>query len=379
MPWNQNNGGSEGGGGGPWGGGGNGGGGGGGPWGGGGGGGRGPQPPNLDDLLRQSQERLKDVMPPGLGGNKVFLGAILAIALVGYILKCVYTVEADQVAVELRLGKVSAVQNPGINFIFWPIETVEFETVLEEKKENIGFRINTSRDGPSDKVQAGERERLMLAGDQNIVDIQFTVLFKINDVEKYLFNVSQPRAVLRVISESAMREYVGRSKAETIRTEGRIAAQEAVQELIQTAMDDYDAGIIVTGVKLEDADPPPAVADAFEEVQRAQQDQDRFIQEAYKYRNKRLGAARGEAAQITERAIAYKERVVAEAQGEAARFVSVYDEYAVAKDVTRKRLFLETMEGVLGDSNKVIIEQGGGGQGVVPYLPLPELDKQRKK
>lgn len=174
-----------------------------------------------------------------------------------------------------------------------------------------------------------------------------------------------------------MREVVGRTPAEQIRTQGRLEAQTAVRELIQTTLDSYNSGIIITGVQLEKADPPPPVLDAFEEVQRAEQNQNTFIREAEQYRNKLLGEAQGEAAKIVEDAKAYKSRITLEAEGEAQRFVSVLNEYSKAKDVTRQRLFIETLEGVLSNSNKIIIEPGaGGGQGVVPYLPLPEVQKR---
>jgi membrane protease subunit HflK len=179
---------------------------------------------------------------------------------------------------------------------------------------------------------------------------------------------------LRRVSESAMRELVGRSTAEQVRTERRAEVEEGVRALVQGTLDAYDSGISIVGVQLERADPPTEVADAFEEVQRAQQDLDRFQREAEQYANRRLGDARGEAAQISEQAIGYRQQVVAEAEGESQRFVSVLGEYELAEGVTRERLFLETMERVLRDSNKIILEQGGG-PGVLPYLPLDQLQR----
>ncbi|VAX02487.1 HflK protein, partial [hydrothermal vent metagenome] len=245
---------------------------------------------------------------------------------------------------------------------FWPVERVEILKVTKEQNVTFGDR--------------GGDDGRMLAGDQNMVDIRFTVQWRIADAKKFLFNIREPEALIRVISESAMRDVVGRTAADEVRTKGRFATQEQVKELIQKTLTSYDAGININGVQLEQADPPPEVVDAFEEVQRAEQEQNKLIREAERYRNKLLGEARGEAAQIVEKAKAYKSRVVAESEGEAARFIKIYDEYAKAKDVTRKRLFLETMEEVLAKSNKVIIE-GKGGSGVVPYLPLPEIAKQR--
>ena len=349
-----------------------------GPWGqgpsgsGGGGGGRQPAP-DLEDLLKKGQERLKDIIPGGGGGGGgagsgganrfMFLLIVLGLGVV-WIMNAVYTVDPDEQGVVLRLGEYSRTTDPGLHFILWPVETVETPKVQAVNQLDFG-------------VASGSQEGLMLAGDQNIVDIRFTVLWKIKEARAYLFNTRAPEQLVRVVAEAAMREIVGQTNADQIRTQGRLAAQTAVRELIQETLDSYSAGILITGVQLEKADPPPAVIDAFEEVQRAEQNQNKFIREAEQYRNKLLGEARGEASKTVEDAKGYKARVVAEADGEAQRFVSVYNEYAKAKDVTRKRLFLETMEDVLTNSNKVIIEGGQGGSGVVPYLPLPEVQKRR--
>jgi len=359
MPWsNQNGGGWK-----P----GSGGGGNRGPWGQGSGGGGGT-PPDLEDMLRQGQDRLKQMMPGGGagGGKLIWLLIILALG-VGWVFKGFYTVQPDETGIELLLGKAKPDENgPGLHFAFWPFETVETPKAEAQNKINIGFGSSRQAD----------QESLMLSGDQNIVDIEFTVLWKINKPRAYLFNVRDQEQLIRVVAESAMRDHVGRTRADVIRTTGRDDAQVAVQKKIQEVLNGFNSGILIIGVKIEKADPPPAVNDAFEEVQRAKQDQDRFREEAQKYSNRKLGQARGEAAQIREQAEAYKGRVVAEATGEARRFLSVYQEYAKAKDVTRKRLFFETLEKVLGSSSKVIIEQGSGGQGVVPYLPLPEVGKR---
>jgi len=365
MPWSNQGGGNGGGNqGGPWGG--------GGPKrpsnGGGGGGGGGQQPPDLDDIIRQGQDKIKQMFPGGGGGgvgSNKFVWMIVAVALAGIILmNSFYRVQADEQGVVLQLGKYNRTTGPGLRFAFWPVERVEILKVTKEQNVTFGDR--------------GGDDGRMLAGDQNMVDIRFTVQWRIADAKKYLFNIREPEALIRVISESAMRDVVGRTAADEVRTKGRFATQEQVKELIQKTLTSYDSGININGVQLEQADPPPEVVDAFEEVQRAEQEQNKLIREAERYRNKLLGEARGEAAQIVEKAKAYKSRVVAEAEGEAARFVKIYDEYAKAKDVTRKRLYLETMEEVLAKSNKVIIE-GKGGSGVVPYLPLPEIAKQRNK
>lgn len=358
MPWSNQSGG-----GGPWGGGG---GNGGGPWGQGprgpgGPGGPGGTPPDLEDIIRRGQDRLKNALPGG-GQASPAMFALIAVALaVLWLFQAVYTVQPDELAVELRFGKPKdEISEPGLHFHFWPIETVERATVAERL-----INVGEARSG-------GSSTGLMLSGDQNIVDVRFSVAYQVNDPKAYLFNVSDPDATLRQVAESAMREVVGRRPAQDIFRDDRQGIAEAVREIIQNTSDGYRAGLAVTAISIEDAAPPREVADAFEEVQRAEQDEDRFVEESNQYSNQQLGRARGEAAQIREDAAAYKNRVVQEAQGEAQRFVSVYDEYAKAPDVTRRRLFLETMENVLKSSNKVIVEQGNG-QGVIPYLPLPEL------
>jgi membrane protease subunit HflK len=359
MPWNNQ---SGGGGGGPWGGGGNS----GGPWGQGPRGPGGPQhqPPDLEDIIRKGQDRLKRALPSGGGFSPALLGLIALALVAAWFFKAIYTVQPDELAVELRFGKPKEeLAQPGLHFHWWPIETVE-KVVTAEKLIAIG--------GGRDGGAAG----LMLSGDQNIVNVQFSLAYQVNDPRAYLFNVSDPDGMARQISESAMREVVGRRPAQDIFRDNRQQIADGVRSIVQSSLNDYGAGLAINAVSIEDASPPREVADAFNEVQRAEQDEDRFREEANQYANQRLGQARGQAAQIGEDAAAYKNRVVEEAKGEAQRFISVYDEYAKAPDVTRKRLFIETMEKVLGGSNKVILESGGG-QGVLPYLPLPELQRRQ--
>ncbi len=361
MPWNNQSGG--GGGGGPWGGGG--GGNGGGPWGQGPRGPSGPQgsPPDLEDIIRRGQDRLKKALPGGGGASPALLGLIAVAVLVVWVFQAIYTVQPDELAVELRFGKPKQeLSEPGLHFHWWPIETVETANTAE-KLVNIG------------ETRSGTSSGLMLSGDQNIVDVKFSVAYQVSDPVAYLFNVSGPDEMVRQVAESAMREAVGRRPAQDIFRDDRQGIADAVRGIIQSTLDSYQTGLTVNAISIEDAAPPREVADAFDEVQRAEQDEDRFVEESNQYSNQKLGQARGEAAQVREEAAAYKNRVVQEAQGEAQRFISVYDEYAKAPDVTRKRLFIETMEKVLKDSNKVILEQGNG-QGVIPYLPLPELQKR---
>ena len=371
MPWsNQNGGGPWGGGnnsGGPWGGGGDG----GGPW---GQGPRGPnrpgggQPPDLEDLIRQGQDRLKRALPGGGGGGgRIVIGLLVGGALLLYLVQAFYQVETDERAVELLFGKPKQqLSEPGLHFHFWPVETVE-KVNIAEKQIQIG--AGAGRNGSTG---------LMLSGDQNIVDVQFSILYSVVGPQDYLFNVAGPDDAVRQVAESAMREIVGRRPAQDVFRDNREAIANEVRASMQATLDAYGAGMQINRVSIEDAAPPREVADAFEEVQRAEQDEDRFREEANQYANQQLGQARGEAAQIREDAAAYATQVVQEAEGEAQRFISIYDQYRLAPDVTRKRLFLETMEDVLGNSNKVILDEEGGGTGVVPYLPLPELQNRRQ-
>lgn len=363
MPWNNQGGGS--GGGGPWGGGG--GGNQGGPWGQGPKGPSGPQnqPPDLEDILRRGQDRLKNALPGGAGlpgpGIIIFAGLALVAA---WMFKAVYTVQPDEVAVELRFGNPKdEVSMPGLHFHWWPMETVE-KVVTAEKLVTLGS-----------KAREAASSGLMLSGDQNIVDVQFSIAYQVADPKAYLFDVSDPDGMVRQVGESAMREVVGRRPAQDIFRDNRQGIADEVRAIVQGTLDGYKTGLAVNAISIEDASPPQQVADAFNEVQRAEQDEDRFVQQGNQYANQRLGQARGQAAQIAQEAEAYKNRVVEEAKGEAQRFVSVYEEYAKAPDVTRKRLFLETMEKVYRESNKIIMDENG--QGVVPYLPLQELQRRQ--
>jgi modulator of FtsH protease HflK len=356
--WNNNNSGP----GGPWG---------QGPWGPGpqgprGGGGN---PPDLEEIIRRGQDRLKKALPGGTGrmGTPLFWGVAAAALIALYAFKSIYTVQPDQRGVELIFGKPKdEIQMPGLQFVAWPIETVEIANI-QERQLQIGGQQRGAQ------LNSG----LMLSSDQNIVEVTFSVLYSVTDPKAYLFNVANPDEIVRQVAESAMREVVGQRPAQDVFRDDRGGISDQVKVTLQQSLDEYGVGVQIATVSIEDAAPPAQVQDAFEEVQRAEQDEDRFVEEAQQYANQKLGAARGQAAQIREVAAAYKNRVVQEAQGEAQRFISVYDEYKKAPEVTRKRLFLETMENVLKSSDKVIIEQGQGGNGVVPYLPLPEIGRNR--
>nr|WP_272211474.1 FtsH protease activity modulator HflK [Marinicella sp. W31]MDC2877364.1 FtsH protease activity modulator HflK [Marinicella sp. W31] len=277
-----------------------------------------------------------------------------------WVMQSVYTIQPEERGVELRFGVPKAdVSGPGLHFMFWPVETVEKANITEQQL-NIGSR-NSTRTG------------IMLTGDQNIVDVQFAVLYSVTDPQAYLFNVENPIQTLQQVAESAMREVVSRRPAQDVFRDDREGISEDVKQIIQTTMDEYGAGLTIAAVSIEDAAPPTEVADAFDEVQRAEQDEDRFLEEANQYANRALGQARGEAAQIREAAAAYKDRVVMEALGEADRFNSIYETYVAVPEITRKRLYLETMQEVFSRSNNVIMDEDG--EGVVPYLPLDAIDR----
>lgn len=337
----------------------------GGPWGqtpgggSGGGGRRGGGTPNLEEILSRGRDRFQGGIP---GGRWTIIGAVLAV-VVFWSLNAFYTIDPQEVGVKLRFGRPIETSNPGLHFHLWPLETVERVNMTENRTE-IGS-VGSSR--------TQSDEGLMLSGDQNIVDVKFSVLWSISDPASYLFNVRDPDDMVRSIGESAMREIVGRRPAQDIFRDDRAGIANDVRTIVQGIVQSYGMGVTVSQIAIEQAAPPTEVADAFNEVQRAEQDEDRFQEEARQYANTLLGDARGQAAQVREDAAAYKNRVVQEAEGEAARFLSIYQEYAKAPEVTRKRLFLETMEQVLGGSEKVLIDKSSSGSGVIPYLPLPEI------
>jgi membrane protease subunit HflK len=339
-----------------------------------------PQIPEIDELMKKGQERLRVLMggrgggggvngSGGGGGGDGFkltrgtigLGVVGAIAL--WAMASFYTVRPEEQSVELFLGEYYATGNPGLNFAPWPVVTAEVIPVTREQTEDIGVGGRGSDAG------------LMLTGDENIVDIDFQVVWNINDPAKYLFNLRDPRPTIRAVSESAMREIIAQSDLAPIlnRDRGSIAAR--LQELIQSTLDSYDSGVTIIRVNFDKADPPEPVIAAFRDVQAAEQERDRLRNVADAYANRVLAEARGEAAQVLEQAEAYRARVVNEAEGEASRFLAVLGEYRNAPEVTRKRLYLETMEEVLGRVDKIILDENsdGSSNGVVPYLPLNEL------
>jgi membrane protease subunit HflK len=391
MPFNSSNGG----GGGPWGGGNRGGGGrnpwgSGGPGGGGGGGGSGGggQGPDLDDLLKKGREQLKVVLggkgggPRGPGGGRGGGGgsglerllpiAVPALLVVAWLFQSFYSVKPEEKSVELFLGQFSEIGDPGLNFAPWPFVTYEILPVTRENTVNIG----------SGTAARGRDEGLMLTGDENIVDVDFQVVWNIARPDRFLFNLADPEQTIRAVSESAMREVIGQREMKPILNRDRAEISQAVLDLIQNTMDSYQSGVNVVRVNFDGADPPQQVIEAFRDVQAAAQDRDTAEKQAEAYANERLANARGEAAQILQESEGYRAQVVNDAKGDAARFNSIYQEYRNAPEVTRKRMYLETLERVLGDVDKIIIDEnmsGQGGSGVVPYLPLNELRRQTSR
>jgi membrane protease subunit HflK len=275
-----------------------------------------------------------------------------------------YTVKPEEQSIELFLGSYYKTGTSGLNFAPWPIVRAEVLTTTRENTEDIGIGI---RGGRAD-------DGLMLTGDENIVDIDFQVVWNISDPREFLFNLADPRMTIQAVSESAMREIIGRSELSPILNRDRAVISAEVRALIQTTLDSYDSGVNIVRLNFDKADPPAEVIDAFRDVQAAEQERDTLEKQADAYANQALAQARGESAQLLEEAEGYKAKVVNEASGEASRFLSIYEEYRKSKDVTRKRLYLDTMERMLGKVNKVILDKGvGGDQGVVPYLPLNQL------
>ncbi|MBJ3761212.1 FtsH protease activity modulator HflK [Maribius pontilimi] len=373
----------------------------GGPWGGGGGnrgddddrrpgdrrpgmnrpGGDGPQVPDIDQIMKKGQEQLRVLMGgrtggnrpngsgggdgPSIGRNGYILGGLVLVGL--WLFASFYTVRPEEQSVELFLGEYSSTGNPGLNFAPWPVVTAEVIPVTREQTEELGIGRGSNAD-----------DGLMLTTDENIVDIDFEVVWNIRDPAMFLFNLAEPQQTIRAVSESAMREVVAQSELAPILNRDRDLIADTVQQLIQTTLDTYDSGVNIVRLNLDKADPPNEVIDAFRDVQAAEQERDRLERQADAYANQVLADARGASAQILEEAEAYRAQVVNEAQGEASRFTAVLGEYEKAPEVTRKRLYLETMEQVLGRVDKVILDEQGQGQGVVPYLPINELNRRSR-
>jgi membrane protease subunit HflK len=362
MPWNNQNGNN------------------GGPWGrgpGSGGGGPGGGPPDLEELLRRARARWRSMLP---GGEMTLGGILLAVVVVAglWLASGIYVVHPQEQGVVLRFGAFTERTGPGLHYhLPWPVETVYTPDIRRAHQISVGYH---PRDA-SDSGDEDPNEGLMLTGDENIIDVNFTIYWVIKDAPAYLFNVANqdddPDSTIKAVAESAMREVVGQNQIDPILTQDRAPIEVQVRDLMQQTLDSYGAGVAITQVKMLKADIPPEVIDAYRDVQAARADQERMRNEAEAYANKIIPEARGSAAKIVQDAQGYKQRVIAEASGQAQRFTLVYQEYKVAPEVTRKRMYLETMSQVLGGANKMIMDDSAG-RGVVPYLPLPGLAPKAK-
>jgi len=372
MPWSNQSGGSGGGGGGPWrpnnq-----------GPWGQGpSGGGGGQNPPDLEELLRRSQDRLKSVMPGG-GFGAGGIAAIVGLVALGWFATGIYTVQPNENGIETVFGAFTERTGPGLNYNWpYPVGSVTKLRVTDRNSIDIGFRTREDprRAAASTQIDVPE-ESLMLTGDENIADVKFRVIWQIDPTapENFAFNVRDPRETIKAVSESVMREIVGRTQIQRILTAERKLIEPAAQEATQRVLNDYRAGALILQVQLLSVDPPEQVIAAFRDVTAAQQDMERMRNEAETYANRVVPEARGAAARILQEAEAYREQTVAEARGQASRFTQIYEQYRNAPAVTRERMYIETMERLLAGVNTTLVDQTVG-QGVVPYLPLGQVER----
>lgn len=361
--------------------------GGGGPWGGGGGSGGGPGPwgrgpsgprgPNLDDLMRKLQNQLRWLLPRG-GGNARMIALLIGVAVFLWLATGIYRVQPEEEGVVLIFGKWEWNTGPGLHYnLPAPIGHVETPKVTRVSRVEIGFRSGSEvgRPGVSREIP---QESLMLTGDENIIDIHFVVFWLIKDAGQYLFNIRNPDGTVKDVGEAAMREIIGQTNFEFARTQGRATVEADTQKLMQQVLDAYGAGITITGVRLQKSDPPQGAIAAFRDVQAASADKERAINEAQGYLNQITQRAQGQAEQIIKAADAYKAERVNQATGDAQRFLAVYQQYLQNKNVTTRRIYLDTMEKILGNVNKILIGKDVGRAGVLPYLPLDQLMKEPK-
>lgn len=335
----------------------------------------GDQIPELDDLLNKGREQFRVLMGGNGGGNRSgggapsgpaftrgTIGLAAAAAVVVWGMASFYTVKPEEQSVELFLGEFHQVGNPGLNFAPWPLVTREVLAVSTERTIEIG----TSN--------VGNDAGLMLTGDENIVDIDFQVVWNIRDPQRFLFNLADPASTIAAVSESAMREIIAQSELAPILNVNRASIAQQLTDLVQSTLDSYDSGVNIVRINFDKADPPQPVIASFRKVQDAEQERDRLQSLADAYANRVVAEARGQAAQLLEEAEAYRAQVVNAAEGEASRFSSILTEYQMAPDVTRQRMYLETMEKVLGSVDLMLLDDNNGeGSGVVPYLPLNEI------
>lgn len=342
------------------------------PWGNGPRRGGGGEPPHIDEYIRKGQDQLRKALPGGKGGPVI----ILMVLVVLWLASGLYRVDAKEQAVVLRFGEWVESKSPGLHWhLPYPIERAEVRVVTEERTTNVGSASHEQRrSGRQSFVKPGDS--LMLTRDENIVDIRFNVVWVIGDLGNYLFKLRDPDGTVQSVAESVMREIVGRNDIVPLITRARERVQREALEQMQQTLDAYQSGIILKRVQIIESEVPAEVKDAFLDVQRAAADQQKSRNDATRYANEVVPKAEGEAERMIQAAEAYRAQTVARAEGEAARFLSVYNEYVQAKDVTKKRMYLETMEQILAGMDKIVLDSKAGS-GVVPYLPLDQLNKKQ--
>lgn len=344
-----------------------------------------------DDTEPRKKEKIIDIntlktsentLMPGFNPWWIILGLVILWLASGF-----YQVQTNEQGVVLRFGKYVDTTDAGLHYhLPYPIESVTKVNITQERSINLGeseaynaSNVASISDAKSNSSYNNQlrsfTESHMLTGDENIVDINMDIVWKIKDAKDYLFNIRNPDQTVRVASQSVLREIVGQSEMQPIITGDRGKVEDDTKEELQKVLDEFGSGVEIVRVKLQKADPPKQVVDAFNEVQRAKADLERFKNEAEAYRNEVLPKARGEAAKLQQEAEAYKAAVINKAQGDAERFLSVYNAYKSGKEVTTKRLYLETMENVLQKSDKVILDPSSKGGNVLPYLPLNNAKK----
>jgi modulator of FtsH protease HflK len=342
-----------------------------------------------EDIFEKAEKFIKNLFDnksggSGNGSNNIFKGSngktpksligLIVLALVFIWLSSgIYKVNSDENAVVLYFGKFYSIETPGLNYhIPFPFGQVIKKSVTIVNTEEFGFASNSKKGQPRNL----DAESLMLTGDENIVDIEFQVQWQIADIKDFVFNIAETNLAIRKTAESAMREVIARTPIANALSDGKRNIELATKDLLQQILDGYGAGVRIVLVQLRRVDPPSQVIDAFRDVQTAKADKEKEINQAQSYANDIIPRARGLSAEMKQQAEAFRQEVIANAQGEAGRFLSVYNQYAKAKQVTRKRMYLETMEKIYGDMDKVIIDKNASKAGVIPYFPLNDMPKQ---
>ncbi|HEX7007436.1 MAG TPA: FtsH protease activity modulator HflK [Alphaproteobacteria bacterium] len=346
-------------------------------------------------MLRRGQDKVRTLLPGGLGGGRGLILLGIAIVVI-WLATGFYRVQPNEQGVELVFGKWVSTTGPGLNYN-WPapIGEVLRPAVTTTNRVEVGFR--TGGPGRADAIREVPEESLMLTGDENIIDVHAVVFWKVlttpetvrrevvedgkpvmkevevNGIYDFLFNIRRPEVTVKNAAEAALREIIGKSEFEFARTQGRVQIAEEAQKLIQSILNDYGAGVQILGVQLQKIDPPGNVLDAFRDVQAARADRERAVNEATAYLNEVVQKAQGEAEQIVRAGEAYRAERIARATGEASRFLAVFEQYKNEKDVTKRRIYLDVMQSIMGKIDKVLIDNRLGGSGVLPYLPLEPL------